>query len=392
MRWIAAVVLATVASTMMTDRAAAASLAAQLDDLIRKKGFQATDTVVPVLVQTVARGADFPTTASGPDFAYEFNPEMGTLERSTRPLSPVLVEAAQTIGRHVLQIGGSFLWSDFNRLDGALLRNTRATFTFSGQTPEGGTVPIPGALTFDRFHIEDFVFSGIVTYGLTERWDVGLVVPGVVTTLHASGRSQVRLLAEHETIPLDRFDIDDSKLGLGDIILRTKYVFEPGRGMSIAPTFALRIPSGNEDNFQGTGDLTLTPGVTFTRSSGRLGLFASLGAEVDPTDLERVGFRYGMAASVRLLESVSLITELTGRSGITDDTILVPFGSSGGNPLASTLEVPAIVPRSDVVDGSVGIKAHLLPHFVGYVSVLFPLVKDGVTAPVTPIGGIEYRF
>src|SRR5262249_40859435 len=146
--------------------------------------------------------ANFPTAASSPDFIYEYRPETGTFERSTRPLSPILVEAAQSIGRHVLQIGASFLWSDFNRLDGALLRNIRPTFTVSGQTPEG-ELKIPGAFAFDRFRIEDFVFSGIVTYGVTERWDVGLVVPGVVTTLHLAGQSQVRVA--QETIPLYRF-------------------------------------------------------------------------------------------------------------------------------------------------------------------------------------------
>src|SRR5262249_26015245 len=243
-RWFATVLLAT-ASVMTIERA----LATQLDDLLRRKGFQTTDTVVPVLLQTVARAADFPTAASGPDFVYEYRPETGTFERSTRPFSPVLVEAARTVGRHVLQIGASFLWSDFNRLDGALLRNTRPTFSFVTPplTPTGPPRPIPGALTFDRFGIEDFVFSGLVTYGVTERWDVGLVVPGVATTLRVTGQSQVRV--EKETIPLNRFDIDDSKLGVGDIILRTKYVFEPGGGMTIAPTFALRMPSGNQDNF-----------------------------------------------------------------------------------------------------------------------------------------------
>ena len=111
-----------------------------------------------------------------------------------------------------------------------------------------------------------------------------------------------------------------------------------------------------------------------------------------PEDLDLVGFRYGMAASVRVLPSVSLVGEVTGRSTITDETISVPFGAPGRIPLGGAVEVPATLPRSDVVAGSVGIKARLLPHCVGYVSVIFPLVKDGVTAPVTPIGGVELMF
>src|SRR5262249_4813272 len=205
-------------------------------------------------------------------------------------------------------------------------------------------------------------------------------------------QSQVRPREEHETIPLDRFDIDDSKLGIGDIILRSKYVFEPGRGVSVAPTFVLRIPRGNEENLPGTGDLTLTPGVTFTRSGKWLGFYASVGADIDPSDLERVAFRYGMAASIRLLELVSLIAELTGRSGITDDNIPVPFASTRGTPVATIPEVPAVVPRLDVVDGSVGIKAHLLPHFVGTSACSSPSSRMASRSRSRPSGESSNRF
>ena len=384
MRWIAAVLAAAAALIMVGGRAAADSLASQLDNLVSTKGFQRTDPIVPTLVRTVARSADFPTAATGPDFAYEYRPDTGGFERSTRPLNPVLVEAAQTIGRNALQIGVSMLWSGLNRQNGGLLSNTRAGFEFRGSTSEG-PVRIPGTLTFDEFRIEDFVFSGLVSYGITDRWDVGLVVPGVLTSLQAQGRSTAHVVGQNLTLTLDRFDIDDSKLGLGDILLRTKYALDPVWGIAVAPTLVLRLPTGNPNDFQGLGDTTLTPGIAATRSGERLGFYADAGFEFNADDLSRSAFRYGMALSVRMLESASIVAELTGKSTVTDDTFSVPVAGT-------TRQLPASVPRSDIVSGAVSVKARLLPRSVAYVSVLFPLTKDGVTAPVTPIGGVEIHF
>src|SRR5262249_19834800 len=157
-RWFATVLLAT-ASVMTIERA----LATQLDDLLRRKGFQTTDTVVPVLLQTVARAADFPTAASGPDFVYEYRPETGTFERSTRPFSPVGVGPARPAGRHAPQTGPLSLGGAFIRRDAPPPRNPGPPSSFPPPplTPTGPPRPIPGALTFDRFGIEDFVFSGL---------------------------------------------------------------------------------------------------------------------------------------------------------------------------------------------------------------------------------------
>jgi len=370
----------------VVERAAARSLATQLDDLLTQKGFQQVDTIVPTLVRTVARSADFPIAATGPDFAYEYRPETGAFERSARPFNPVLIEVPQTLGLHVLQIGISTLWSGFNRQDGGLLRNTKARFAFTGTTPENETVPIPGNLTFNDFRIEDFVFSGLVTYGITERWDIGLVVPAVLTTLKAQGRSTVRIAGEKNLlVTLDRFDIDDSKLGIGDVLLRTKYALDPLWGMTFAPAFVLRLPTGNPNNFQGIGDTTLTPGVAAMHSGERVGFYADAGFEFDADDLSRSAFRYGMALSVRILKYASIIAELTGKSTVIDDTFSVRLAGT-------SRELPASVPRSDVVSGAVSVKARVLPGCVAYAGALFPLTKDGVTAPVTPLAGLEIRF
>jgi hypothetical protein len=392
-----AVILAIV-GMLLARCASAATLATQLDDLLRNKGLlqvgiQPVDTVVPVLIRSVARAADFPTAATGPDFAYEIGPGALGFERSPQPLNPVLVETAQTVGRNVLQIGGALLWSEFNRLNGGLLENTRSDFTVAGETPEQGPTAFPGALTFDDFTIQNTVLSGFLTYGITDRWDVGLVVPIVYTVLDASGARHVRI--DDQNVLLDRFEIDDDKLGVGDLLARTKYVYRPIPGLNVASTLALRIPSGNPDDFQGTGQTTVTPGIIATHIRDRVAFSASAGMDITPDDLELSAIRYGAAMSVRLLTYASLVTEITGRSTVTDDTFRIDgtrFVTRKDGTIALVDFVTGTLPRADVVSGSVGFKGRILPGVVGFVSLIFPLTKDGVTAPLTPIGGIEIPF
>ena len=386
MRGIAAGVAVTMAITMVVERATAASLATQLDDLLTHKGFQQVDTIVPTLVGTRWREAPTsrsprPVRTSPTSTVPKLAPSSEARDRSTQSSSRYPRPWVCMFSRLGYRCCGAVSIGQ----DGGLLRNTKAGFTFTGTTPENETVPIPGNLTFNDFRIEDFVFSGVVTYGITERWDVGLVVPAVLTTLKAQGRSTVRIAGENLLVTLDRFDIDDSKLGVGDVLLRTKYALDPLWGITFAPVFVLRLPTGNPNNFQGIGDTTLTPGVAAMHSGERVGFYADAGFEFDADDLSRSAFRYGMALSVRILKYASIIAELTGKSTVSDDTFSVRLAGT-------SRELPASILRSDIVSGAVSVKARVLPGCVAYAGALFPLTKDGVTTPVTPLAGLEFHF
>jgi len=50
------------------------------------------------------------------------------------------------------------------------------------------------------------------------------------------------------------------------------------------------------------------------------------------------------------------------------------------------------LPRTDIVDAAVGVKARLLRSGVGFVSVVVPVTSDGIRADAVPVGGIEVTF
>ena len=116
----------------------AASLAGQLDSILRRQAFQPVDVEVPLLERTVVRGADFPVSSTSADFVYRLDPELGVPERVPKGFGPVFLDTADTVGRNALEFGGYFLYSDFTERDGADLPGTEPRFSFFASPPQIG--------------------------------------------------------------------------------------------------------------------------------------------------------------------------------------------------------------------------------------------------------------
>src|SRR5439155_11583129 len=198
--------------------------------------------------------------------------------------------------------------------------------------------------------------------------------------LDARGRTKVTV--QGVTVPLERVSIDDTQLGLGDVILKTKYAVGPALGVDVAPGVTLRIPTGDTANFHGLGNFIVTPRLLLSREIGPHAVHADLGCGADPDDLAASTARYGVGVSLRALEGVSILAELIGKSAFVEDEVRdVRFGGFSKS-----------LPRTDIVDAAVGVKARLLRSGVGFVSVVVPVTSDGIRADAVPVGGIEVTF
>jgi hypothetical protein len=357
----------------------AASFAEQLDGILRRSAFQVVDAEVPILTRTVARSADFPVAATTPNFTYRFNFETGVPERVPRSMGPAFVETGDALPARTFEVGAYALHVDADERDGEPLEALTARFNLIASSPSGGQVSLPGQLQLEEFDIDTtgLVLSG--NYGFSDRLEAGIVVPALSTAISLRGQTELRV--EGFTLPLERVTIDDTKVGIGDVIAKAKYVLTPGARILLAPRFSVRLPTGDEDNFQGLGDLTLTPGLSASTWFGPHGLHGSLAFDVNTDDLERCRVRYGFGAGWRLAERVALLTELVGSSGIADDGF-----TTEPRPLEASVR------RSDVVHGTVGLKIQVLGQLVAFVGALVPLTEDGVRAEVIPTGGLEMTF
>jgi len=230
---------------------------------------------------------------------------------------------------------------------------------------------------------------------------VNLLVPLFHTSLDVDQRLTTL------TFGTQRSSSSDDATGPGDLQLRTKYLLGRGDQLRYAAGFALRVPSGDEDDFQGIGDVTLTPSAVVSYLFGSNDAHLSLGFETNADDLERSRVAYGTGVSLGLHERLTVNVDIIGTSQFVDDDITIHvadrpqdvsegarrFGSGvsivpsdGGTDLITTID------RIDNVDVTVGFKVNVYKTAVLFGSAIVPLTSDGIQADVIPAGGVEVSF
>jgi hypothetical protein len=375
--------------------------------------------VLALLVRQLApSAADFPATSTVPGFTYRYNSQISAFERSSASLGPVFVERPQTLGRGKFDLGVSYLFVDFEELEGnnldrlafpRLQHNDCCNVPSPPPSPGVPAFEIDTAdLFFEKFTLRSHVVSFFATYGITDRWDVNLLLPVVFTHLKLRARAVLNDESGTNTHSFDfaarrRVDVrsaDDDATGVGDIQLRTKYHLFDANGFNLALGSSLRLPSGEEEDFQGIGDPTLTPFLTLSQEYGRLDMHASSGIEINFDDSDRSRVRYAAGVTLQLVERLALMVDVIGSSNLTTDrvSVTVPqFVNRGPDSEATPTTLPAfrIVSQSlstDIVDLAVGFKANLYGSVVGFATVFVPLNDDGLRADVIPAVGLEVSF
>lgn len=365
-----------------------------------------------ILVKQLApSAADFPAISTVPGFTFRYNPALQTFERSSESLGPVFVERPQTIGRGKLDLGLSYLFVNFEELEGeeldglafrGLQHNDCCAAPPSGNFP--GFERDTADLFFDEFDLESHVMSVFATYGITDRWDVSVLLPVIVTDLEVRARARVNNESGanvHSFEPIigaaDRAterlaSVDDSATGVGDLLLRTKYHILDLSSFDLASGLTIRVPTGEEDDFQGIEGTAVTPFFSVSQVYGPFDLHLSSGVEINTDDLDRTRVRYGAGMTYQLGESFALLADVVGSSGITEEdlSVEIPTFVAASNRVGSQTVTQEL--RTDIVDLAVGFKASLASSAVGFINFFVPLNDDGLRAEVIPSAGLEVSF
>jgi hypothetical protein len=379
---------------------------------------QSLATLSLLVKQVASSAADFPAISTVPGFTYQYNSQLQVFERSAKSLGSVFVERPETLGRGRVDFGFSYLYIDFDELNGKNLdhlsfRNLGHNDCCNTPNPP----PSPNVPAFERdtadvffkkFTLESHVVSLFATYGITERWDVNILLPFVFT--HFKVRAQAVLNDESGT-HTHSFDnatkattevrsSSDDPVGIGDLLLRTKYHLVDNNGFNLAAGLTLRLPTGDEDDFQGIGDTMTTPFLALSQEYGRFHLHGTGGIEFNWDDSDRTRARYAAGVAFSLIEQLVLNVDVVGSSYLKKDrlSVQVPqFVNAPGTSEATPTTIPTTRTfstkiRPDIVDLAVGFKANIYGALVGYANVFLPLNDDGIRADVIPSAGLEVSF
>ena len=388
--------------------AQAGSLASGLHEFVEQNSslfVGVADTLTPLVERLAARATALPATSTVPGFTYVSDVESGAFERVPGAFGAVLVDRPETVGRGVMAIGASYLHADLDEFDGHSL---------AGEVDFRSRVALNGDVARTRLDFTEFALtldtvSPFVTYGLTERWDASLLLPLMRTRLAARARRLARVdqAGDQPAIVIrDTVALDDDSFGVGDMLLRTKYRLVDDEPIGVAALLGVRAPTGDPADFRGLGDWTIEPSLVAAHRFGAHDLHASLGFEVNADALERSRGRYAVGGAVQLHPRVAALLDVIGSSAfVADEFTIDASGTTPRSRFLSRFETRPVeqlgglrvrvfssVPRTDIVDLAVGAKLQLFSRAAGFVSVLVPIVRDGLRAAVVPVGGIEFTF
>lgn len=271
-----------------------------------------------------------------------YDPALKTLVTGTDSLGPILGERAETVGRHHLFIGFSYQFFDFDKIDGVNLANFPAVLTHTNDN-RNNSLPPPAppvtcsingpnnlnscAFVRDRIDTMNTIslkvnqYTSYVTFGLTKRIDVSMVIP--IENVRMSLYSQDTIVAGtngffpvtpgtpdatipnqnltntngspyffhlfkncpntspstgvpglapaclNHTFPDFAFTGSGSKplnsaSGIGDVVARVKWNLWEGERAGIAAGLDVRFPTGDALNYLGSGSYGFKPFAVFS--------------------------------------------------------------------------------------------------------------------------------
>jgi hypothetical protein len=328
-------------------------------------------------------GRALPVLSASPGVTYEYDPALDTFERRTSILGQLFLEQPEPIGKGHVNVNVSYQQVEFDTFQGKDLTALHDVVPF-----QSGTGP---PFTFPRVAIKLDTQEATVsaTYGVTDDLDVNLTLPVVYSRFRFDvavgflGRQQ----SESRTPP--------SQVDPGDLFLRGKYRLLTREWLHAAFGLVLRLPTGNENNFQGTGAVELAPMLYLSRDLVRIGRHVRLrgymngGVNVDADNVDGSEGRWGTGVDCGVHDWLTVGVAVLGRHSFSrlGPPGLFQFIRQDGRPRAL---FGFDSDRTDFYDLSVGGRVNLWRETViGFGNVVIPLNRDGFRADAIPLLGLE---
>jgi len=396
-------------------------------------------TLRPLDSAIASQSSVLPLASPSSGITFTWNPSAKVFTPSTESFGPVLGERAETIGRYKLSLGVAYQFFKFSTVDGTKMTGLPVVFTHQDDSDDvfGRTCSVTGDNTTQCGFVRDVIktntavdlkihqYTTYVTFGLTNKIDVSMAIPienarmGVSTTATIVNNSQQNL---HTFVPRSDcaapcFNGSFSKFrtasGIGDITLRVKGTAWSSERSALALGVDMRVPSGDELNFLGSGALGLKPIVVWSYRS-RISPHALVGFEMNRGSVLAGDISTGVKTKLpgQLTYSLGADAWLTNRVTVAVDLIGQQIFEAPRETLATFTELGACTtsactsfaaPKTDsnldqafgsynISNGSIGVKLKPFENFLVTGNALVKLNNGGLRARVVPLLAFSYTF
>src|SRR5205809_1781922 len=342
LRFLCLVGLASLVGVWPVDSPAWASLA----DLLKEPQFNHLQLapIAPALAATVA--STYPVASASSGVVYVYNPELDTLERRTSVAGPIIGERAETIGKGQFNLGVSYSYVHLTSINGddldSLLNHPRVngkTIVFPVQPAvmlaDGRlTTFLPVRVVAD-LDVQAHIVAPSITYGVTNDFDVNATLPLLRTSLDVTADTQVpdprfpefALPPGSPNAQIGSRTASGDDVGIGDLLLRAKWVLLRSERVDVATQLGLGLPTGSQNNFQGTGTTRLVPTLILSHLYGRFEPLLNVAIDLNTNDVGRSVVGWAAGGTAQIIDPLNLSVVLLGRHELTPVTepIATPF-------------------------------------------------------------------
>ena len=353
--------------------------------------------LAPALADTVA--STYPVASASSSIQFVYDRQFDEIVRRPGPLGPIFGERAETVGPGRFDADVSYSFVELATINGAALDDLVSAASVKGRIlffPVAGGIRLrdgrissllPVRVALD-VGVTAHILTSSFTYGVTPDLDVNVSLPLLHTALEVRTRTRVPdpRLPEFALPPGDPAagvvsqGATDASDGVGDLLLRAKYMLHRGEPVDVAAALGISLPTGRTDDFQGTGTTRVQPTLIASRGFGRLELLANAGADLNADDVERTILRWAVGGTASIVEPLTLAVVFLGRHELArqTDPIRVPFFFQ--------------IERNDTYDASVGLRWRFVESAVVSANAIVPLNRDGLRADAIPTVQLEYAF
>jgi hypothetical protein len=374
-------------------------------------------TVISFLTNSIGSNvANVPVSAASGGSTFNF--EGGVPTRTSTSAGPIFGERAQTLGRGRLLVGLGRTGVHFKALRGVDLDNIEFTFTHANSDFPGcdsiasGDCSLLGVPTLENetidlrlaLDVKLTVTGFLLTYGLTDRIDVGVVLPVVSVAMNGTSNAQINPFGpppavhffggtpDNPILSASR-SISGSATGIGDVDARVKVNLRQTSPLSVGLLADVRFPTGSEHDLLGSGAFAARGLAIVSAQFGAFAPHANVGYLYRGGEFETgavlatAGFDHLLAPWATL--AIDVISQLQ----VGDSPLVIPGPVQIQSPYQRTI-IPTVIPdiRDDVVDGSVGLKLTAAPGLTLLGNGEWSLNRGGLRPDVIWTAGLEYNF
>ena len=342
----------------------------------------------------------------------------GVPVRTSTSAGPIFAERSQTLGKGRALVGISSTSFGFATLRGVDMRDIQLTFThqnvdfpgcdaaFAGDCTKYGVPAFENDVMAFRLSmdLDVRVTSAYVTYGVNDRFDVGLVLPIVQADFRGESFAQLNPFggttsahyfagtSANPVLSASRQSLGKSA-GLGDVALRAKVNLRESAQTGVALLADAHFPTGSEDDLLGSGKFAGSVQAIVDSRFGdfsphfNVGYLHHAGDQQNDFVLATVGFDQLMRPNVTL--AADLVSDLQ----VGDSKLILPGSVTYESPFRRTLN-PTNIPerRDDIVNGSFGVKFAPARSTIIVLNALFPLNRGGMRPNIVYYAALEHTF